>query len=1121
MKRSGLSETDIDKHLHSIKWAAADYEWEHVKEQTTRLLEEEDLPPQTRVAVLHQRGTALQRLGDVHEAQRDLEAAVSTAEEASLIHEQIDALNDLSFHLSGIMVDQATGLHYANIALELAQQSGSMAQQADSHFSIAHAYMSRSVRDDQFLGQSEHAQRTIALAQQSGNKKAEAGGYEILAGIAAERDNKPAQAEKLFQKSVALYREVGQLDHAGKVHHAATSYNLDLNLKLKHNLQAFRLAREVNNIVAELAAGNNRAFMLWSFGLYHNTEQLALEVVRKTRELNLPVLPTYLSTLVECSLLLGKYDHIPTLIEEMRTHGFDDGFLALLSGMAALGSGDHETAVTHLQEAVPKDGTDRYGMAPTALAWLGAVELNLGDVNDARKHTAEAVSLSDAGQLYTAQEIWWWHYQASCSAAHVEVLAPEGVRGKTAGKGSGFRVAPLTGELFAILDRARREMLDYIAGISDEALRRSYLNKVPINHDISLEWTRQAAARGHSLAPFTERETKAEGFEEQFQRLVEIGNSLTAERDPRMLPDTIRDEFVALSGAERVVVALRDEAGELIWASTLGLADEDEAEDAAFIEPFLNKARALHVPQLFGSEGTVPEGGISELYLRSVMALPLVSQGRLWGVLYGDMRHIFGHFNEQDLALLNLLANQAAAALENADWVEGLEEKVKQRTDELQTANTSLEERNAELAIINTIQAGLVKEIDIQAIYDMVGYKLVDIFPEALSVGIGTIDADEKIIHDVFVVERGKRYRYEPDSYAGTPREPWHEHLANTKEVILVNENTAAHSARFVDEREAILAEGTERPKSILYVPMIIGDQVRGYVSLQDPDREFAFDDADVRLLTTVTNAMSVALENAHLFDETQRLYAVAEQAKQQAEEARQIAEEASEAKSRFLASMSHELRTPLNAIIGFTRIVKRKARGSLPEKQIDNLGKVQSSAEHLLGLINMVLDIAKIEAGRMEVLASEFEVEALVEMCLATAQPLARPGVDMVASVPSDLPTAYSDQDKIRQILLNTLSNAAKFTHKGRITLQVQQQDGLLICEVVDSGIGMNEEQLARVFEEFQQAESTTSRDYGGTGLGLPISKQLAQLLGGDLVATSIEGEGSTFTLSIPIRLP
>ena len=153
---------------------------------------------------------------------------------------------------------------------------------------------------------------------------------------------------------------------------------------------------------------------------------------------------------------------------------------------------------------------------------------------------------------------------------------------------------------------------------------------------------------------------------------------------------------MALSGAERIVVALRDEARALTWASTLGLAEEDGAEDTAFIEPFLNKARELRVPQLHGSEGEVPQGSVPELHLRSVMALPLISQGRLWGVLYGDMRHIFGRFSEQDLSLLNLLANQAAAALENADWVRGLEQKVEERTAKLRVANRNLAKANAQ-----------------------------------------------------------------------------------------------------------------------------------------------------------------------------------------------------------------------------------------------------------------------------------------------------------------------------------------------------------------------------------------------------------------------------------------
>ena len=237
-------------------------------------------------------------------------------------------------------------------------------------------------------------------------------------------------------------------------------------------------------------------------------------------------------------------------------------------------------------------------------------------------------------------------------------------------------------------------------------------------------------------------------------------------------------------------------------------------------------------------------------------------------------------------------------------------------------------------------------------------------------------------------------------------------------------------------------------------------------------------------------------------------------------QESRRAAEAANQAKSEFLARMSHELRTPLNAIIGFTRIVKRKGAEALPEKQLDNLDKVLISADHLLNLIDDVLDLSKIEAGRMEVAPITFEIEPVVDLCISTTQPMVKHElVKIVKEIRGDMPLVFSDKDKVKQIILNLLSNAVKFTHEGKITVGVTRADDSLVLSVTDTGIGISEEALGRIFEEFQQADMSTTREYGGTGLGLSISHRLARLLGGDLVASSIEGEGSTFILTIPLQ--
>jgi len=230
-------------------------------------------------------------------------------------------------------------------------------------------------------------------------------------------------------------------------------------------------------------------------------------------------------------------------------------------------------------------------------------------------------------------------------------------------------------------------------------------------------------------------------------------------------------------------------------------------------------------------------------------------------------------------------------------------------------------------------------------------------------------------------------------------------------------------------------------------------------------------------------------------------------------------AQNASKAKSDFLANMSHELRTPLNAIIGYSEMLMEEAEDDGLDTYSEDLNKINSSGEHLLTLINDILDLSKIEAGKMELHVEEFDFENHLKQIEATAKPLVeKNGNEFVIEKPEDLGKLTNDQTKLRQILFNMISNAAKFTKKGTVTLGITKYNEKVRFAVTDTGIGMNAEQLGKVFEEFTQAESSTSKDYGGTGLGLPISKKMTKMMGGVMEVESEEGRGTTFSITIPI---
>ena len=232
-------------------------------------------------------------------------------------------------------------------------------------------------------------------------------------------------------------------------------------------------------------------------------------------------------------------------------------------------------------------------------------------------------------------------------------------------------------------------------------------------------------------------------------------------------------------------------------------------------------------------------------------------------------------------------------------------------------------------------------------------------------------------------------------------------------------------------------------------------------------------------------------------------------------------AEAASKAKSQFLANMSHELRTPLNAIIGYSEMLQEEADDlGTPEIKPD-LQKIHGAGKHLLGLINDILDLSKIEAGKMTLYLEAFEVQTLLNEVAATVQPLIQKnGNQLTLEVAPEIGSMRADVTKVRQALFNLLSNASKFTDKGSITLRARRQGADLVFDVIDSGIGMTPEQVGRLFQAFAQADASTSKKYGGTGLGLALSRKFCQLMGGDLTVASEAGKGSTFTATIPAQV-
>jgi signal transduction histidine kinase len=296
--------------------------------------------------------------------------------------------------------------------------------------------------------------------------------------------------------------------------------------------------------------------------------------------------------------------------------------------------------------------------------------------------------------------------------------------------------------------------------------------------------------------------------------------------------------------------------------------------------------------------------------------------------------------------------------------------------------------------------------------------------------------------------------------------------------------------------------------RSEMVVPMVVGTRLLGVFEVMS-NTDHRFGEEDRTIYATLAAQVAVALQNARLYAE--QLTTV--------ERLREL----DQLKSSFMANMSHELRTPLNSIIGFTQVISEGLDGPLTEDMLNDLSLIEKNGKHLLNLINGVLDMAKIESGRLSLYLEPVELEELFQEVLATSASLAREKT-LALILENDLPKAMTinlDRTRIRQVLINLIGNAVKFTDSGSIRVHLSQDTEKLLVRIIDSGIGIPSNKLETIFEAFSQVDSSTTRKAGGTGLGLPISRRLVELHGGRLWAesTGVAGEGSVFLMEIPLR--
>jgi signal transduction histidine kinase len=568
--------------------------------------------------------------------------------------------------------------------------------------------------------------------------------------------------------------------------------------------------------------------------------------------------------------------------------------------------------------------------------------------------------------------------------------------------------------------------------------------------------------------------------------------------DLQVVLDTLSESAARLCDVDHVWLFRR--VGEIYrWAASYGHSKEEHERVKqhmltrrispgrdSLVGRIALKGRTVQIADVLADPEYVAPNAQKIAQYRTVLGAPLLRESVPIGVIVLQRTDV-RPFTDKQIELVTTFADQAVIAIENVRLFDEVQARTRDLTESLQQ---------------QTATADVLKVISRSA------FNLQSVLDTLVGSATRLCGADHALLF-----RRDGETCYLAANHGRSPQfeEHFKQHPISINRGSLVGrtvlEGKVVHIPDAQSDPEYTMAELIKLDpfRTMLGVPLLREGTPIGVITLTRAIVR-PFTQQEIQLVTTFADQAVIAIENVRLFDEIQ-------------DKSRQLSE-ASQHKSQFLANMSHELRTPLNAIIGVTEMLREDAEAA--KQDLEPLDRVLGAGRHLLALINGILDLSKIEAGRMELALTTFALAPLIDDVVKTIEPLAAKNSNRVSvNCDAAIGTVHADQMRLRQALLNLMSNANKFTDRGSITIDACQTHengcGWITLAVQDTGIGMTPDQMTKLFQEFSQASSATASKYGGTGLGLVISRRFCQMMGGDITVESDLGRGSTFTIRLP----